>query len=128
MHDINRMIEEREGIPWFRQRLIYGGRQQPDDRTLKDLNIKHGATIWLRQKGTMQIFVKTVNGKTITVTCHPFDLIAEVKLDVERKEGIPRDQQRLIWAGKQLEDDHSLESYGILEESTLNQMLRLRGC
>ncbi|KAK7179656.1 ubiquitin-like protein 1 [Paraphaeosphaeria sporulosa] len=47
MHDINRMIEEREGIPWFRQRLIYGGRQQPDDRTLKDLNIKHGATIWL---------------------------------------------------------------------------------
>ena len=81
----------------------------------------------LRGGKSLQVFVKTFAGKTLTVEVEPDESVESLKNKLQSKEGIPPNQQRILFGGKQLDSKKSISDYGIEDESTMNMVLRLRG-
>ena len=123
------MIHDREGIPADQQRLVFGGKELQDGRTLADYSISKDATVFLvlRLRGGMQIFVRSLTGTTRTLAVESSTTVEEVKAMMYVSDGIPVDQQRLVFGGKELQDGRTLADYDVTKEATFFLVLRLRG-
>ena len=131
VHDIKMEVYSRERIPPRLQRLTNQSGTLMVDGKLKHYGIEDRQSIFLELLpnvlGTMKIYIKTLTGITITISCSPEDTVDDIKIRLQYKEGIPPDMQRLIIAGYQLEDDRYLKDYAIKDMSVLHLVLRLRG-
>ena len=126
-------IKNMTGIPRFQQNLKLNGVELEDNKTLSDYKLMPDSSIYVYlplsaiDGISMQVFVKTLTGKTLTIETSPLETVFEFQSKVYEKEGIPPNQQRLIFAGKQLYPKNILYDYNIQRESMVHLVLRLRG-
>ncbi len=129
------MIEDSEGIPTYDITLVSAGSELSNDKTFADYNIKNGNTIQMivrfrpeNEFRTMKIFVESWMGRKRTFKVSSSDKILELKKMIQNRDGhIPPDQCKLVFAGRLLENDRTLDDYLIQKESTIHIILRLRG-
>ena len=131
---LKQKLESLHGFPTDAQRLIYAGHNMDDLKLLKNYGIGPYSKIHLvlrngnRDGDDFQIFVKTTTGKTFTVRVLSTTTVSELKQKIKDKEGVPVDQQRVIFRGTELNDNFDMKKYNIISDVTIHLVVRLRGC
>ncbi|KAK1283448.1 Polyubiquitin 8 [Acorus calamus] len=127
--DVKAKLHETMGVRASLQQLFYGDTHLMDDKTLADFGIARNSTLnmYISSESEEQIFIKTSKGNTITLEAKSWETIHTIKTKIREKEGIPLGQQELFYAGRLLEDIHSLNFYGIKMQSTLHMVLHNDG-
>ena len=122
-------INEELGIPLDSQVIVFQGKTLSNDKTLNFYSIKSDSALHLEryQNNGFKIFIKTLTGKHYELNVNPSDRIVDVKNQYARIAGVSPCQQRLIFAGTQLEDENTLQDYRIQKDSTIHMVLRLKG-
>ena len=131
IENIKKKIQEKEGYKPDQQRLIFGEKQLEDNKTLSEYGIQNQSVLSLihrlrEDKNMIQIFVRLVDGKELTLNVYPSDTIENVKKKIQDKEGIKTDQQNLIFSAKTLENNKTLSEYYIQNKSVLHLVIRFR--
>ena len=126
--NVKKKLQSKERISPDRQRIICDGKQYQDGRSLSDYNVQKEATLHLilRLHTGMEIVLRELTGKMITLEVELADTIKNVKTKLQNKEGISADQQSLIFDMKQLEYGRCLSDYNVAKEATLYLILRVR--
>ncbi|KAM3195431.1 hypothetical protein ACQJBY_071513 [Aegilops geniculata] len=112
------------------QRLIFGREELEDRLTLADYDIQDKSTLQLDlrpQRRKMLIIVKALTGKDVALEVENLDTVDNVKVKIQVELNIPVDQQRLIFASRQMEDFRTLEDYGVKQQDIIHLVLRIRG-
>mmetsp|Transcript_38076 Transcript_38076/g.89152 ORF Transcript_38076/g.89152 Transcript_38076/m.89152 type:complete len:913 (+) Transcript_38076:49-2787(+) len=119
-------LAEAHGIAAEHQAVIFNGKKLADTATLQELSIEHDATLWVcnMQKPTMQIIVKTLKGQEFRLNVAPSDNLAKVKSLIEQEQGVPPENQVLVYKGKQWPDNGILQEMGVLDEHTIHMVPR----
>ena len=119
--DIKEKIKEIEGIPVEEQKLTYAGKELNDAIPLREYSIQSGATLHVYPKD--KIYIRTLTGKTLKITIHEGQTVGGLKQAIYEEELIPVESQRLIFAGRQLEDGRTLSGYNIKKDHTVHMLV-----
>ena len=115
------------GILAYTALLVSGASAAAPFVTPRSVPLTRSLDTALGMRGGMQLFVKTLTGKTVSIEVEEGESIEDVKAKISEKEGIPPEQQRLIFGGQQLQDAKTLDDYNVGDDATLHLVLRLRG-
>lgn len=127
LSDVKQQVQDKIGALFDQQLLIYAGRPLEDDRLLSDGNIGPGETLHMVLR-SFPIHVKYLSGFTITINVDPSDTISKVKEKICDIQNLPVRQQRcLIFDAQELQDNLTLQHYGVRKNATLHLILRLHG-
>ena len=131
---LKKLVQDAAGIPVMQQEIFLNSQGLPlrscDTLLACGVCSADDVTIVVKPVQAMRIwhlFVKDVTGKTMTIEAEPTSIVYELKYAVQTRTGIPVDQQRLIYSGRQLQDAQSLCSHGLTKECTVHVVLRLSG-
>ena len=127
IENLHNKIKEKKDIPINKYCVKFGEQILEKNFNLEYYNIKEESTVYLSERPSMQIFVKTLDQKMFTLNVYGYETVEKVKEKIQDKEGIPPDQQIIIFEGKKLEDNITLDQYNIQKETRVHLVLRFLG-
>ena len=129
IENVKKLVAAKAGLPVAQQNFLFAGVQLDDNKDLEEYGIVEESMLYLVPllEGGMQIFIKTLTGKTLAIDADLKWKVKDLKAQIHTKEGMKVEQQKLVYGGRALADEQTLQSYNITKESTLHVIFVLKG-